>query len=461
MSEELTPGVERLFNFSITENPGLFTKRQSRQHQADRTIYNPDEKIVFRIRDSGFMYSRNSYLKFQLKLGRLTVPGDSTSFVFDGDVVLSNNVNTDYNLRGNNIGAGNSAAGSVFKRVIVSVGSFNITDEDFAHHRIDKTSKYACDLDAGVTTMVSEGFYEGAPIFYNAPTLSADVNSRFSALILGPPNEDFFDRTVCIPLYKIAGFFETDRLIPLDFFKEAFRLEILLQPRLRAVVRRAGPADLNMTYQIEDPELFLDIYDPSPEIMGEIIKQEKTNGLIIPYTSYIGREFSNSNGANKIFLPFNDSVERAIAVYTVPVSNLLQDSVVAEFLQTTTGTLISYQVRVNKKRIPANGPITSDSQMYSHTMNSLNRLGDCKFGPLINFREANRDFPNLPTYKFYVTDLTRGVFGSDGSNAIILRPGDLEVEIELDLSADPTTYYVYLEHMKVLKLINGSLMDAE
>ena len=459
--DELTEGVEQLFNFSITENPGIFTKRQSRQHQADRTLYRPNEKIVFRVRDSGFMYSRNSYLKFQLKLGRLTVAGNPDTFVFDGDVNLSRHSVANYDLLNHSTGVGNSAAGAVMRRVIVSVGSFNVSDEDFAHHRIDKTSKFACDLDSAITTMSTEGFYEGGPFIYTDPTLADPEISRFSSPQPAAPNDTFYDRTVCIPLYKIAGFFETDRLIPLDFFKEAFRIEILLQPELRATSRRGGGGANNMTYEIEDPELYLDIYDPSPDIMKRIIEQEKSSGLLIPYPSYIGREFNNPTGVNKFFIPFNDSVERALAVYTVPVNTADQDVSDNDFLQTVTSNFVSYQVRVNKKRIPANGAITTNAQMYSHTMNSLNRLGDCKFGPLINFNEFLPAFGGNRTQKFHVTDLTRGVFGSDGSNAIILRPGDLEVEIEYNLGGAATTYFVYLEHMKVLKIHRGSLMDAE
>ena len=179
-------------------------------------------------------------------------------------------------------------------------------------------------------------------------------------------------------------------------------------------------------------------------------------------TSYIGRQFSNPNGADKIFMSMNDSVERALSVSTVHIPTGSINDSTEEFLQTTGNELLEYQVRVNKKRIPANGAITTDAQMYSHTMNSINRLGDCKFGHLVNFigagtAELPTDFPS----SWYVTDLTRGVFGYDGSNAIILRPGDLEVELSLDNGGFPVTYFVYLEHQKVLKIVNGSLMDAE
>ena len=59
-------------------------------------------------------------------------------------------------------------------------------------------------------------------------------------------------------------------------------------------------------------------------------------------------------------------------------------------------------------------------------------------------------------------DLTRGDFGHDGSNGIILRPGDLEIEvIQINGPNEPITWFVYLEHEKVLKFKQGSLMDAE
>lgn len=457
--EQATPGIDRLLNISILENPGLVSNRTWREHRADRTLYKQNEKMVFQVRDSGFVYGRNSYLKFELKLGNRVGSDPLIEATLDSDLAIAQNLNTSYDLQGLTNGVGNSAAGALFRRIIMSIGAFNVFDEDFVGPRIDKQSKFECDLDTGITAMMAEGFFEGTP-FFTTEDLVTGVFSRFSSP-QPAGNLNLYDRTVVIPLYKLAGFFGTDRLIPLDFFKEAFRLEIILNNNINSIIRRAGGVTNNEAFDIVDPMLFLDVYELSPDLMSQVMEKEKTDGLIIPYSSHIGRRFQNGSGAatgqQKFFMPFNDSVERAMTISSTPIGTLTSDDITEDFLATADKLLIEYQVRVNKKRLPSNGPVNRESFMFSHTIKSLSRFQDCSFGPLPNFFQSQR-LGN----QYYITDLTRGEFGMDGSNGIILRPGDLEIEVsQNNAAADPITWFVYLEHQKVLKFKNGSLMDAE